>query len=81
MPERVYDGSFDSEILFKVRSQSFEVNSRTHRWNESGSRECRVCGIGAEECVSLDCARFHSRARDSSMQELINILARKTAEN
>ena len=61
MPERVYDGSFGSELLFKVRSQSLEVNGRIHRWNESGSRECRVCGIGAEENVYhliVECAGY-----------------------
>ena len=41
--ESFYDGSWGSELLFKARSQSLEVNGRTYRWNTDGSRLCKVC--------------------------------------
>ena len=31
LAERVYDGGYGSELLFKARSQSLEVNARTYR--------------------------------------------------
>ena len=58
---RVYDGSFGSELLFKVRSQSLEVNARTYRWNEDGSKECKVCAMGIDESVYhviVECAGY-----------------------
>ena len=49
--EHVYDCSYSSELLFKARSQSLEVNARTYRWNAEGSKECKVCDTRAEESV------------------------------
>ena len=49
--EPFYDGSYGSELLFKVRSQSLEVNGRTYRWNVDGSKECKVCGNCEVESV------------------------------
>ena len=49
--ERPHDGSFSSELLFKARFQSLEVNARTYRWNKDGSKECKVCAMGVDERV------------------------------
>ena len=49
--ERVYDGSYSSELLFKARSQSQEVNARTYKWNSDGCSACRVCDSGEQESV------------------------------
>ena len=49
--ESMYEGSYASELLFKARSQSLEVNARTYRWSVDGSRECKICDIGVEESV------------------------------
>jgi hypothetical protein len=32
-PEIFYGGCYGSELLFKARSKSLEVNGRTYRWN------------------------------------------------
>ena len=65
--ERVYDGSFGSELLFKVRSQSLEVNARTYRWNEDGSKECKVCAMGVDESVYhmiVECAEYERERQE-----------------
>ena len=49
--EKLYDGSYGSELLFKARSQSLEVNARTYRWNSDGSKLCKMCDSGSEETV------------------------------
>ena len=49
--ECMYEGSYDSEFLFKARSQSLEVKTRTCRWSIDGSRECKICDIGVKESM------------------------------
>jgi hypothetical protein len=65
--EKWYDGSWGSQLLFKARSQSLEVNARTHRWNVSRSKICEVCDLNEEETVVhvlVECSRYESeRAR------------------
>ena len=51
LAERIYDGSYCSEFLFKARSQSLEVIARTYRWNSDGCNVCRVCDSGEEKSV------------------------------
>ena len=36
---RYYDGSVGSQLLFKARTQSLEVNARTYRWNENRKKD------------------------------------------
>ena len=63
--EIYYDGSFGSSLLFKARSGSLELNSRTYRWNENQTKLCIKCNEGVEEdlshvvihCEKYDCAR------------------------
>ena len=38
--EDFYDGSWGSSLLFKARSGSLELNERTYRFNEGGSKDC-----------------------------------------
>ena len=49
--ELFYDGSFASELLFKARTLSLEVNARTYRFSESGSKECKACLNNIDETV------------------------------
>ena len=49
--ETFYEGSWGSELLFKARSQSVEVNGRTHRWSADRCRLCKVCGSRGVESV------------------------------
>ena len=51
MIERTYDGGYISELLFRARSQSLEVNDQTYRWNDVGSRECQVRRTSEVESV------------------------------
>ena len=72
--ECMYEGSYASELLFKARSQSLEVNARTYRWSVDGSRECKSCGTAAEESV------FHLIVECSSYVNEWNVLMRHVRE-
>ena len=65
-----YDGSWSSELLFKTRSQSLEVNARTYRWNTDKSKECKVCNRKENESVFhviVECTKYE-RERNLLMQ-------------
>ena len=48
--EKCYDGSWESKLLFKARTNSLEVNERMNRWR--GEREaCEKCSREDEETV------------------------------
>lgn len=49
--EIYYDGSYASELLFKARSLSLEVNNRTYRFSETKNKECLACLSGIDETV------------------------------
>ena len=49
--ELSYDGSWADQLLFKARTNSFEVNVRTYGWNENRHRMCMECGMGVDETV------------------------------
>jgi hypothetical protein len=65
--ERWYDGSWGSQLLFKARSQSLELNARTYRWNERRSKSCEACDLNEDETVVhvlVECSRYEDeRAR------------------
>ena len=64
--EIFYDGSWGSELLFKARSQSLEVNGRTYRWSADGGRLCNVCESREVESVShviVECERYEQERR------------------
>jgi hypothetical protein len=65
--ERWYDGSWGSQLLFKARSQSLELNARTHRWNDRLSKLCEVCELNVDETVVhalVECSGYErERAR------------------
>ena len=59
--EVFYDGSLGSSLLFKARTKSLEVNSRTYRWADNGSKICQKCVGGIDETVEhfmLMCPRY-----------------------
>ena len=59
--ERYYDGSWGSELLFKARTQSLEVNGRTYRWNTDRNRMCKMCNIEEVESVYhliVECEKY-----------------------
>ena len=69
---KFYDGSWSSELLFKARSQSLEVNERTHRWNAERSKECKGCRCHADESVYhiiVECERYE-RERNVLIQSV-----------
>ena len=73
--ECCYDGSYSSELLFKARTQSLEVNARTYRWSDSGVKVCDQCGTGADETVEhlvLECDMY-----DRQRQVLIGLVVGK----
>ena len=59
--EKWYDGGFGSELLFRARAKCMEVNERTYRWSESGSKVCVSCDSGDDETIEhvvLVCGRY-----------------------
>ena len=61
-----YDGGWSSELLFKSRSQSLELNARTYRWNATRSKECKVCNTNEIESVFhviVQCAKYERERR------------------
>ena len=64
--ECMYDGSYGSELLFKARTMSLEVNARTYRWSESGLKVCEQCTSGEDETVKhvlVKCTRYEIERR------------------
>ena len=49
-PEKWYDGSWGSQLLFKARSNSLEIGERLNRWRGENAR-CSKCEGGGEERV------------------------------
>ena len=59
--EPCYDGSLGSELLFKARTKSLELNSGTYRWENNGEKTCRKCDTGVDETVEhvlLECVKY-----------------------
>ena len=59
--EPLYCGDFASQLLFRARTQSLEVNARTYRWSDNGNKECKCCDLKVDESVEhiiLDCPRY-----------------------
>ena len=73
--ERCYDGSPNSTLLFKARTQSLEVNARTYRWSETGSKMCGVCGDGDEtvEHVMVECGGYDEMREEFKMRSIGNL--------
>jgi len=72
---RWYDGSVGSQLLFKARTQSLEVNARTYRWNEGGIKKCMNCDLNEDETVMhvmVECDRY-----DAERQSLLNVIGRE----
>ena len=65
--ESCYDGSYGSDLLFKARTKSLELNSRVYRWTNGGSKTCIVCESGEDETIEhmiTECDRYvDARAR------------------
>ena len=74
--ELFFCGDFASQLLFRARTQSLEVNGRTYRWSESGSKECKCCDLSVDENVEhiiLDCPRYACE-RERLVSEIIDVL-------
>ena len=59
--EVFYDGNWQSSLYSKARIKSMEVNSRTYRWANEGSKVCQMCVGGVDEIVDhlmLVCPRY-----------------------
>ena len=59
--EKWYDGEFESELLSRTKTTYMEVNERTYRYSESGSKACVSCDSGEDETVEhvvLVCGRY-----------------------
>ena len=73
--EELYEGDWKSQLLFKARSGSLEVNGRTYRWSGK-SENCEWCALGVKETVEhliLKCSG-HELERmnlNESMKEVI----------
>ena len=64
--ELFYDRGLGSELLFKARTKSWNLNNRTHRFSDSHSRLCVSCEEGVNETVEhviLRCGAY-SEIRD-----------------
>ena len=62
----MYDGGYSSELLFKARIQSLEVNAGTYRWNVGNDKECHMCGMHFEESVfhlNVECIGYERERR------------------
>ena len=60
--KRYYDGSVGSQFLFKARTQSLEVNSRTYRWNENKEKRCSVSlGDASHFCAKFTLQHYHGK--------------------
>ena len=73
--EKYYDGSVGSQLLFKVRTQSLELNARTYRWNEGGVKRCMMCDLGEDETVMhvvVECDKY-----DGQRDRFLNVLRRE----
>ncbi len=81
--ECMYDGSYGSELLFKARTMSLEVNARTYRWSESGIKTCEQCTSGEDETVKhviVKCSKYEMErnvfineiVREIGMNEWLN---------
>lgn len=65
--EPFYDGSIGSELIFKARTKSLELNSRTYRWANEGNKACKMCESGEDETVEhilLKCVRYERERRE-----------------
>ena len=55
-----------AELLFKARTKSLGLNSRTYRWENDGDKTCKMCNSGEDETVEhvlLDCAKYEGERR------------------
>ena len=77
MPRRelFYDGSWESRLLFKARSNSLEIGERKYRWT-GADKECQACrqlGERIEETlehVIIECPKYEEE-RGELMERII----------
>ena len=81
--EEFYDGSFGSSLLFKARSGSLELASRTHRWDTVGSKYCRVCDEDVDENILhfLWKCRGYGELRGGLQQKTEKVLGEKSGND
>ena len=77
MPRReiFYDGSWESRLLFKARSNSLEIGERKNRWTgaDKDCQACRQLGERVEETLEyiiIECPRYEEE-RGELMERII----------
>ena len=74
MPKRevFYNGNWGSQLLFKARTNSLEINDRTYRFNGIGNKACQNCTmLGVDETLDhlmVECPAYE-QCRDWVMQK------------
>ena len=78
MKENFYDGSFESTFLFKARTGSLEVKSRTYRWSLDNSKICATCKKEEENIQHLlaECEGY-SAEREVFMGEIVDVIGQR----
>ena len=74
--EEFYDGSFNSALLFKARTNSLETGKRTYRWTGEGDRLCKYCNLREEEDVShffIECSKYELE-RDVYVRKVMDLV-------
>ena len=79
--ELFYDGSLGSSLLFKARTESVELNSRTYRWQENDDK-CKFCVGQFKEDVShwiVEC-KLYDQERTCFIIKMVEIIGEERWE-
>ena len=60
-----YDNSFGSNLLFKARSNTLQLNDRKRHYKVDKDTSCKLCGEGMEDMnhFILKCCKLNSKRR------------------
>ena len=82
--ESIYDGSYESTLLFKARSDSLEVNEKKRKWGEQNDK-CEKCNdvdgspIETLEHVLIEC-KAYKEIRNTFEEKIKNKLGEEQWE-
>ena len=83
--EEVYNGSWESSLLFKAKTNSLEVNERRKRWGET-IEHCEKCGTRNERVkedirhLLIECEMYREERRELEEKNINNIGREKWEE-
>ena len=83
--ENFYNGSWESSLLFKARSNSLEINERRNRWGE-GEKNCIKCRTGGRNFIEnikhiiIECSAYNNERKELE-EEIIKQIGREKWEN